>query len=65
MTFPKGGAEYGGVPGLIQPPPHDVKDSAYEQAMLAVRTETADATSPLSSSEGVLAVDLERGRTRP
>lgn len=27
-------SEYGGVDGLIQPPPHDPADSAYEQLLL-------------------------------
>lgn len=28
------GSEYGGVGGLIQPPPHDPRDEAKEQLML-------------------------------
>lgn len=65
MTFPQGGSEYGGVPGFIQPAPHDIAESPYEQAALAVQTETADPVSPLSSVEGVLAQRLAEGRTRP
>lgn len=42
MTYPKGGAEYGGYPGLVQPLPHEVKDSGPEQLMLAQMTEAAD-----------------------
>jgi len=45
MTYPKGGSEYGGFPGLIQPEPHDVKKSAHEQLMLAQLTDPADEAS--------------------
>lgn len=60
-SFPKGGSEYGGLPGLVQPPPHDIAESPWEQAMLALRTDAAD---PFSSPETVLAEDLRLGRTR-
>lgn len=56
MTYPRGGSEYGGYPGLIQPEPHDVKMSAEEQLMLAQLTEAAD---PASSIESV-ADDIRR-----
>lgn len=36
------GSEYGGVEGLIAPPPHDVKDYAHEQLMLLMNTDPAD-----------------------
>jgi hypothetical protein len=49
MTYPKGGTEYGGYPGLVQPEPHDVKDSATEQLMLAQMTEAGDASSSIES----------------
>lgn len=49
MTYPKGGTEYGGYPGLVQPLPHDVKDSATEQLMLAQMTEAGDASSSIES----------------
>lgn len=42
MTYPRGGTEYGGYPGLVQPEPHEVKNSATEQLMLAQLTEAAD-----------------------
>jgi len=42
MTYPRGGSEYGGYPGLVQPEPHDVRTSAKEQLMLAQLTESAD-----------------------
>lgn len=42
MTYPRGGSEYGGFPGLIQPEPHDIKKDAREQLMLAQLTEAAD-----------------------
>lgn len=35
---PRKGSEYGGHPGLIQPPPHDPADSASETRFLAMRT---------------------------
>jgi hypothetical protein len=45
MTFPKGGSEYGGYPGLVQPEPHDVRDEAHEQMMAVYMTDSADETS--------------------
>jgi hypothetical protein len=36
------GSEYGGVEGLIAPPPHDVKDYAREQLMLLMNTDPGD-----------------------
>lgn len=42
MTYPRGGSEYGGYPGLVQPEPHDVHDSASEQLMLAYLTDPAE-----------------------
>jgi hypothetical protein len=51
QSFLQGGSEYGGVPGLIQPLPHSIADSAAEQASLTVRTDPSD---PLSSPTSVL-----------
>lgn len=34
-------SEFGGVPGLIQPPPHDPADSASETLMQVYATEPA------------------------
>lgn len=34
-------SEYGGVPGMIQPPPHDPADSAYETMYLMKNTNPA------------------------
>jgi hypothetical protein len=45
MTYPRGGSEYGGFPGLIQPPPHDPSKVASEQWMLTKLTDPADETS--------------------
>ena len=48
MTYPKGGSEYGGYPGLVQPEPHpfgDGKGSASEQLLAAYLTDAADAES--------------------
>lgn len=45
MTYPKGGTEYGGYPGLIQPEPHPVGDGkglASEQLMMLYATDPAD-----------------------
>lgn len=50
------GSERGGFRGQIAPPPHDVKDVAYEQALLAVATDPAD---PTSSPETVLAARMK------
>lgn len=59
-AFPKGGSEYGGLRGPIAPPPHSILDSAWEQASLAARTNSADATDPLSSIDGVYAEDMKK-----
>lgn len=48
MTRPNG-SEYGGRPGVIQPPPHDYHDSASEQLTLAVRTDAADPASDVDA----------------
>jgi hypothetical protein len=45
MTFPVGGSEYGGRPGVIQPFPHDWKEVVAEQLGLAVRSDSEDAAS--------------------
>lgn len=37
-------SEFGGVPGLIQPPPHDPKDDAAEQAYLLRQSNPADSS---------------------
>lgn len=37
-TDPNRGSEYGGVPGRIQPPPHDPADSASETLGLMYQT---------------------------
>jgi hypothetical protein len=42
---PTKGSEYGGVEGLIAPPPHDVKAVASEQLMLLMNTDPADENS--------------------
>lgn len=49
MTYPKGGSEYGGFPGFIQPEPHDIRDSASEQLSLMVQTDAADESSSIES----------------
>lgn len=49
MTYPTGGAEYGGYPGLVQPKPHEVLDSGPEQLMLSYLTDPADASSSVES----------------
>lgn len=47
MTTPDSnrGSEYGGAPGLIQPPPHDVADSASEMLSQIYKTNPAGDTS--------------------
>jgi hypothetical protein len=59
MTYPRGGSEYGGFPGLVQPEPHEVKTSATEQLMLAQLTEAGD---PESSIESVTDDIRRQGR---
>lgn len=49
MTYPRGGTEYGGYPGLIQPEPHSVEDDAAEQLMLAQLTDPADQESSIET----------------
>lgn len=49
MTYPRGGSEYGGYPGLIQPLPHDITKEADEQLMLAQLTDAADPSSSIES----------------
>jgi hypothetical protein len=44
-------SEFGGAPGLIQPPPHDVSKNAREQRMLIVATDPSD---PESNEETVM-----------
>jgi hypothetical protein len=39
---PAKGTEYGGVEGLIQPYPHDIKTEAREQLMLLMNTDPGD-----------------------
>lgn len=51
MTYPRGGSEYGGYPGLVQPEPHDVRKDAREQLMAMQLTDPAD---PDSSVETVV-----------
>jgi hypothetical protein len=57
MTYPKGGSEYGGYPGLIQPEPHDVANSPTEQLMLMKMTSTdpSDEDSPDKLAERIRA----------
>jgi hypothetical protein len=50
MTYPRGGSEYGGFPGLVQPEPHDISKDATEQLQLMHLTDPAD---PESSIEKV------------
>lgn len=52
MTYPRGGSEYGGFPGLVQPAPHDPEDVGYEMLNLTTRTDPSDETAtPLSQAE--------------
>ena len=61
MTYPRGGSEYGGMPGLIQPLPHDFEDSAAEQMMTTYMTDPADTTStPESVRDRLVAEGRQR-----
>jgi hypothetical protein len=51
MTRPHDESEFGGAPGLIQPPPHDVSKNAREQRMLIVATDPSD---PESNEDTVM-----------
>lgn len=57
--YPKGGSEYGGYPGLIQPEPHPTAEGempAHERWMLEKLTDPADA----ASSPETVADDLRK-----
>lgn len=56
MTYPRGGSEYGGYPGLVQPEPHQIADDVTEMLTLAYLTDPADA----SSSVEAVADDIRR-----
>lgn len=49
MTYPRGGTEYGGYPGFIQPEPHDIRMNAGEQLALEHLTDPADEKSSVES----------------
>lgn len=61
MTFPSGGSEYGGYPGVTQPAPHDPEDVAYEQLNLTTRTDPSD---PSANAGTVAEEDRKLGRGR-
>jgi hypothetical protein len=61
MTFPQGGTEFGGYPGLVQPAPHDPEDVASEQLSALYGTDPGVET---SSPEGVIAQRRRDGRAR-
>lgn len=42
---PNRGSEYGGVPGLVQPPPHEPSGSAQEKLLGIYQTDPAEVTS--------------------
>lgn len=64
MTYPKGGAEYGGYPGLIQPEPHEITSSATEQLMLAYLSDPADAESSVESVADDIRAQARRDRPK-
>lgn len=63
-SFPKGGSEYGGYPGLIQPEPHSVSDSAEEQLLSVYRTDPAEATSTPEEEVSKIRRQAKRDLTR-
>lgn len=56
-----GASEFGGHPGRVQPAPHDIADSAYEQLNLSVRSNPSD---PASNAASVAEEERELGRRR-
>lgn len=62
VTWPVGGSEYGGLRGLIAPPPHDIADHPHELASLAVRTNPDVIGDPLGTVEGVYAEEMKKVR---
>lgn len=48
MTSPKQDSEFGGAPGPIQPPPHEL--TAAEQARLIRRLSTTDASDTIEAA---------------
>jgi hypothetical protein len=53
--------EYGGVSGIVQPPPHHAEEVPSEWGPLVVRTDPSD---PLSSPESVLTAEREEADKR-
>lgn len=45
-----GASEFGGEPGLIQPPPHEPELTAYEQARIERGVDPGDPTDSLGAS---------------
>lgn len=44
LVASSGASEFGGDPGLIQPPPHDPELTAYEQARIERSVDSVDTT---------------------
>jgi hypothetical protein len=64
MNFPRGGTEYGGYPGLVQPEPHDVRKDGPEQLMLAQMTEPADASDGIEQTADRVRTQGRADRTK-
>jgi hypothetical protein len=61
MTYPQGGSEYGGYPGLVQPAPHDIEEVPYELLNLVTRTDPSD---PAADANTVAETERKQGRSR-
>lgn len=59
MTFPEGGTEFGGYPGVVQPKPHELK--SYEVLNNATQSDPSD---PESSELSVAEEHRKAGRDR-
>lgn len=61
MTYPSGGSEYGGYPGVVQPAPHDIEDVPYEMLNLTTQTDPSD---PEANAGTVAEAHRKAGRGR-
>lgn len=64
MTYPRGGSEYGGFPGLVQPKPHQIEDSSVEMLTLAYQTDPADETDGVEQAADRIRAQARTDRTK-
>jgi hypothetical protein len=64
VTYPRGGSEYGGFPGLVQPEPHKIEDSATEMLTLAYQTDPAEASDGVEQAADRIRRQARADRTK-